>query len=141
MFSISWLQLLLASLFDVGGALETVDLHLFTDAAVDPSLDEVSDYTAPTFTGYASVPLENPAVTVDSEGNPLITWDTVSFTPSDAANLPQIIRGAILASSTDVIQAHMLDTPITLVHATQTFHVTPQFSIASGLLTLHAWQN
>lgn len=133
--SIAFLQAIIDFLLDTGKPLDGCELRLFTNV-VDFSVPHVLvDFTAPTYTGYA---LATPTLVAgfDADGNPLAVAPPTDFAPTNATNLPQVIRGALITNAAHaVIFGGNFATPITLSQAGQHFHVTaklPLFGTAPG---------
>jgi len=114
----------LAAAIDTGGILEDATLGLFTnewDFGTEPL---TADLTAPTFTGYAAA-----ACTltehIDVNGNRYLSTEPVEFSPTNATNLPQQIRGWYLrkATTNEFLVGGNFETPITVAVADQVFHV------------------
>jgi len=114
----------LEALFGVGGALEDSTLGLFTndwDFTVEPV---TADLVAPTFTGYAAAAIDW-STAVDDEGNIYAKTDPVEFSPTNATNLPQAIRGWYIRAVTtnNFLVGGKFDEAITVSLADQVFHV------------------
>jgi len=74
----------------------------------------IRDLDAPTYTGYALVPLTVGTRRGNANGDIIIPLGTATFQPTNNTNLPQTVKGVYLAldGTPDVLWlAEMLDTP------------------------------
>jgi len=115
----------LEALFGAGGALEDATLGLFTNEWNFENEPVTADLTAPTFTGYAPGVIDAFTLAVDDEGNLYVKTNPVEFSPTNASNLPQLIRGWYLRAVTtnNFLAGGLFDDPITVGLADQVFHV------------------
>lgn len=129
---------LIALLIGVGAPLDGAELVLFTNS---PDIDKdtvAGDLTAPTFTGYAAAALTFAEV-VDSDGRKLASAGPITFSATNATNLPLTIRGAgVLNGGGDLICAGMFTTPIIMTAADQPFHVSAKVPIGDSAAIFEA---
>jgi len=134
----------LEHLIDTASVLDAAELRLFTNEVDFDSVVEAGDFTAPTFTGYAPAAITWTLYT-DVNGNRYVASDPIVFTPTDGANLPQLIRGAWVAQNTsgDFLAGGAFAEPLSVAVADQAFHVTivvpietiqPNITIEAGIL-------
>jgi len=133
------LDALLALLIDTDEQLDGAELGLFTNAPVLSPDMVIADLTVPTFTGYLPVAVEGWAAFVDAGGVPYVRGLPVTFSPSDAVDLPQVIQGAYLFKGTDLLAVSMFDSSVALVRSSQALHATPQLQLSGGELSMEAY--
>lgn len=122
--AVAYLIALIEWAISVDGPLDQAEVALFTNAWDFDTEPATADLEAPTFTGYADAAATF-AANVDSDGNPFIGCGVITFTPTNATNLPQTIRGAYVKNASGDFQyGGLFAEPITLRHANQPMHVT-----------------
>jgi len=120
------------------GLLDGASFGLFTNQPdlTNPNL-VLADITPADFTTYAAVELAHDdwEAAIDDDGNPYVSAVPQQWQPSNATNLPQIVRGAYLFKDTTLIRAAYFPSPLPVTLALQMVHATPIFTL-SGVNTL-----
>lgn len=89
-------------------------VHLFTNNHTPTAADTFSDYTEPTFTGYAAqaIPGWNAAVLDTPSTVHVDATDFCSFQPSGSGSLPQTVYGAYFVDQNGFLMAaELFDNP------------------------------
>lgn len=126
----SVMDTILDDLLAVDATLDGAQLRLFINDIAEDDVDEAADLEIPTFTGYADAALAAGTVNVDSEGKVYVNFDAVEFSPTNATNLPQMIRGAAILDADDgLVAVSKFDSPVGLTVADQVLTVLPKFRV------------
>lgn len=109
--------------------LDGASIRLFTNT---PTIDDdtaLADFVVPTFTSYADASADEWVVAAKPDGTLYLSAPVASFQPTNSANLPEAITGAVIYKGADWWAAGLFAAPLNLVMPLQLLHVTAKLSL------------